>query len=281
MSEETQDIQWHSPFRGAVKIELEPYKNILEYIDEKLLTKKPLQIDLLVIKKPSDVTIENPIGKIFRGINIMEYKSPTDYVSIDDFYKVSAYAYLLKSDADTEDAVKFEDMTISLVSSKVRRLVFEHLKNNRGYEVTKQADGIYYLRKEKEIPAQCLILEELGSIHKWLVALTDDITVEKLHNIAADYDPAEKNEYKQSVMETVIKANYEFIKSLKEDEAMSKEVLELFRPEIEAEVDRRVQDVDRKIQEMVVKLYRLNLPMSQIVQVTELPEEEVLKIINE
>jgi len=89
MSEEIQDIQWHPPFRGAVRLELEPYKDILEYVNEKTLTKKSLQIDLLVIKKRADVKIENPIGEIFRAVNILEYKSPTDYVSIDDFYKVS------------------------------------------------------------------------------------------------------------------------------------------------------------------------------------------------
>jgi len=73
MCEEMQDIQWHPPFRGAVKIELEPYKDVLEYVDEKILTKKPLQIDLLVIKKRADVKIENPIGEIFKAINILEY----------------------------------------------------------------------------------------------------------------------------------------------------------------------------------------------------------------
>ncbi|MDR0963527.1 MAG: hypothetical protein LBM60_02795 [Clostridium sp.] len=114
-----------------MKIELEPYKDILEYIDEKSITKKPLQIDLLVIKKPSNIKIENAIGKIFRAINIVEYKSPTDYLSIDDFYKVSAYAYLLKADADTEDGIPFDDLTISLVSSKAPNLVFEHLKEEQ------------------------------------------------------------------------------------------------------------------------------------------------------
>jgi hypothetical protein len=274
ISVETQGMQWHSPFRGAVKIELESYKDMLEYIDEKVLTKKPLQADLLVIKKPSEAKIDNPIGKIFRGLNIMEYKSPTDYVSIDDFYKVSAYAYLLKSDADTEDAVKFNDMTISLVSSKVPRRTFEHMEQVRGYEITKQTEGIYYIYREKEIPIQFLILDELGSIHKWLVALTNDISVEKLHNIVADYDPTEKNEYKESIMDTVIKANYKFIKSLKEEEAMSKEVLELFRPEIEAAIDRQKQ-------EMVIELYQIDLPISQIVRVTKLSEDQILKIIHD
>ena len=42
------------------------------------------------IKKNVDEPIEKNIGRIFRKHNIVEYKSPTDYLSVDDFYKVYA-----------------------------------------------------------------------------------------------------------------------------------------------------------------------------------------------
>jgi hypothetical protein len=98
-------------------------------------------------------------------------------------------------------------------------------------------------------------------------------TIEKLKGIAADYSPAMKNEYKESILDTVIKANYEFIRSLKEEEAMSKEVLELFRPEIESEVGRRIKKV-------VNMLNKLNISITEIAHATELSEEEVLDIIH-
>jgi hypothetical protein len=287
----TQDIQWHSPFRGAIKIELEPYKDILEYIDEKSITKKPLQVDLLVIKKPSDKKIDNAIGKIFRAFNIMEYKSPTDYISVDNFYKVCAYAYLLKSDADTEGEIAFEDLTISMVSSKPPKLVFEHLEQRRGYTLTKQQEGIYYLNREMDIPLQFIALDELSSEHKWLGALTNRITAEKISKLFADYDPAEKNEYKESVLDTVVKANYANIERFKEGNSMSKELLKLFRPEIEeaankrarelvAEADKRARELEaKKTQEMVTKLHQIKLPIYQIAQVTTLSEEQVQEII--
>jgi hypothetical protein len=280
-----QDIQWHSPFRGAIRIELEPYKDILEYIDEKSITKKPLQVDLLIIKKQAGAKIENDIGRIFRAINIVEYKSPTDYISVDNFYKVCAYAYLLKSDADTEGRIAFEDLSISMVSSKAPKLVFDHLKRHRGYTLTKQQDGIYYLNKEMEIPIQFIALDELSSEHIWLGALTNNITEEKILNITADYDPAEKNEYKESVLDTVIKANLAYIKRLKEDKSMSKEVLELFRPEIEEAVHIKTQEIKdaaaKKMQEVIMGLYQINIPISQIAQATKMSEKQVQEIIRE
>jgi hypothetical protein len=293
----TQNIQWHSPFRGAIKIELEPYKDILEYIDEKSITKKPLQIDLLVIRKPSDVKIENAIGRIFRAFNLMEYKSPTDYLSVDDFYRVSAYANLLKADAKYEGGILFGDLTISLVSSKPPMLVFEHLKSIRGYELVKQEAGIYYLNKEKEIPVQFIALDELSSEHTWLAALTNHITEDKLSSITADYNPAEKNEYKDSIMDTVAKANFAFIKKLREDNFMSKAWLEIFNPEIEAEVERRTQESNKKILEfkeaaqesekkardalmkVVIELNNMDITITQIAKITELPEAKIQDIL--
>lgn len=273
-----EDIQWHPPFRGAVKIELDEYKDILEYIDEKTLTKKPLLIDLLVIKKQADEKISNPIGNIFRTWNIMEYKSPTDYISIDDFYKVSAYAYLLKSNADTIDEIKFQDITLSFVSSSMPQNVFEHLEKARKYKIVKYSEGVYYFLKECDIPVQFIILNDIGSSHKWLAALTNQITKEMLHNLVKDYKEEEKNEYKEAVIDAVFKANYEFIKMLKEEKAMSKELLELFRPEIEEEKQEAKQE--ERI-EMALKLFEINLPLHQIKEVTNLSEIEIQKIISD
>lgn len=229
------DIQWHSPFRGAVKIELSEYNDILEYEDERTLTKKPLFIDLLVIKKQAEEQINNPIGSIFRGWNVMEYKSPTDYVSIDDFYKVCAYAYILKSDTDNVDSIKFEDITISFVSTSITEYLFEHLENIREYKKSVHVKGIYYFIRSGDIPIQFIILDELDKQYKWLAGLTNHISKEMLFDLVKDYSEKEKNEYKEAVLNAVFNTNHEIARKLKEEEdmTMSKEMLELFRPEIE------------------------------------------------
>jgi hypothetical protein len=64
------------------------------------------------------------------------------------------------------------------------------------------------------------------------------------------------------------------MKKMKEGQIMCKEVLDLFRLEIEAEFN-------KKVKEMIVKLYEFNVPVSQIVYATDLPEGEVLDIIRE
>jgi hypothetical protein len=90
-------IQWHPGFAAAMNLELKEYRKDLIFEKEYNLNTKPLEIDLLIIKKEASVPIENDIGSFFRGHNILEYKSPEDSLDIDVFYKSEAYAGLYKS----------------------------------------------------------------------------------------------------------------------------------------------------------------------------------------
>lgn len=52
------------------------------------------------MKKLKETTIKKSIAKLFRNHNIIEYKAPDDYLSINDFYKVYGYACIYQSDTD-------------------------------------------------------------------------------------------------------------------------------------------------------------------------------------
>lgn len=78
-------------------LELRQNRNDLIFEKEYNLNTKPLEIDLLIIKKTATTQIVNEIGRFFRGHNIVEYKSPEAHLDIDTFYKVGAYAGLYKS----------------------------------------------------------------------------------------------------------------------------------------------------------------------------------------
>jgi len=59
------------------------------------------------------VVIEKNIAVIFREWNLPEYKSPDDYVSVADFYKVYGYACSHVS----LNKVPITDLTLSFVES--------------------------------------------------------------------------------------------------------------------------------------------------------------------
>lgn len=61
---ESTGIQWHPGFYGAIEIELKADKEILEFHREYNLSKEPLRMDLLIIKKLIDLPVENEIGHL-------------------------------------------------------------------------------------------------------------------------------------------------------------------------------------------------------------------------
>ena len=51
-------LQWHPAFDAALHIELEENLDILDIQTEHLLSKKPMQIDVLIVKKESEQKIK-------------------------------------------------------------------------------------------------------------------------------------------------------------------------------------------------------------------------------
>ena len=117
-TENTPVLQWHPAFYAGIRIEFEEEKEMLIFENEHQLGTKPKEIDVLIIKKHADVPIRKNIGRVFRKHNIVEYKSPKDYLSIDDYYKVYAYACFYKSDTEAVNQIKAEEITITFVCKK-------------------------------------------------------------------------------------------------------------------------------------------------------------------
>ena len=90
-------IQWHPAFVAAMELELVENRKDLRFEAEHNLNTRPLEIDLLIIKKEASVELKNEIGKFFRKDNLLEYKSPGDQMDIDVLYKVIGYACLYKA----------------------------------------------------------------------------------------------------------------------------------------------------------------------------------------
>lgn len=153
-------LQWHPAFAAALRITLSEEMQYLELQEEYLLSKAPPKIDILVVKKRKEIAIQKKIGRIFRGHNIIEYKSPEDSLSVNDFYKVYGYTCFYQSNTDHVKEIDPEDMTITFVSNCYPREMFRHLKKVRNITVERQSKGIYYLEGDA-IPMQYLNLKEL------------------------------------------------------------------------------------------------------------------------
>ena len=163
MTEEREEsrIQWHPAFYAATKLELHDNIDELEFYPEYNLSKKPLQADLLIIEKNSDVQIKNAIGHIFRKHNIVEYKSPGDGMTVDDFYKCVAYACLYKSTGESVNAIAGDELSITMIRESYPKSMMRELKR-LGISFAEYDSGIYY-SQNFFIPAQIIVTQELDA----------------------------------------------------------------------------------------------------------------------
>jgi hypothetical protein len=169
----TPHIPWHPAFVTALKLELESYKDKLEFITEYQLTAEPLKIDALIIKKSPDITIERNIARIFREVNVLEYKGPDDYFSMHGFYKVLSYSYLYAS----LNKIFVEDMTITIIETHYPRELFKYFEGKKK-KVEKTSQGIYGICGYA-FTIQVLVSRELPTAENiWLKGLTKDLNEE-------------------------------------------------------------------------------------------------------
>ncbi|MBR3823727.1 MAG: hypothetical protein IKJ39_00855 [Lachnospiraceae bacterium] len=105
---------------ASLQIELCEEEDKVNFESEHQLGTRPMMIDVLIIKKNSDEPMENNIARIFRKYNIVEYKSPRDHLSIDDFYKVYGYACFYKADVSSVEGLSAEAGTASERSASFR-----------------------------------------------------------------------------------------------------------------------------------------------------------------
>ena len=131
---------WHPAFVDAIRMELFDYRDSLEFKYEHPLNTEPLRIDLLIIKKKKNIIIDKNIARIFRADNILEYKSPGDYLAVKDFLKVYAYANLY---AAITPGVDFSDITLTFVENRHPRKLLKYLTGTRGYKAEETSPGIY------------------------------------------------------------------------------------------------------------------------------------------
>jgi len=196
-------IAWHPAFVEALQMELQAYQDVLEFHPEYQLTSEPLRIDCVIIKKAKDVVINKNIAVIFREWNLLEYKSPDDYVSVADFYKVYGYACLYAS----FNKAPINSLTVSFVESHYPQKLLGHLENERKYEVAQTSSGIYTVRGDilpiQVIDSRKLPVEE----NLWLKSLSNDLGYTAITEIGKEIDKQGKAARLAAFLYVLMQAN--------------------------------------------------------------------------
>lgn len=229
-------LQWHPAFCAAAGLEFHEDIERLELKPEYNLSKEPIRIDLLIIKEESDRRIKNEIGHIMKKYNVIEYKSPEDALTIDDFYKTIGYACLYKGYGEYVDAVPINELTISIFREARPEKMFLTLQRY-GHKIEERYPGIYYVTEYLPIPAQIIVTQELESgEHRSLRILSNHAKKEDieefLRNVEEMNTPRDRQNV-EAVLQVSVKANDELYREIRRDVNMCDALRELMKDDLE------------------------------------------------
>lgn len=246
---EDTNTQWHPGFIGAMDLEFKEDRGMLSFEKEHNLNTKPLQVDLLIIKKEGSGSIHNEIGEIFRKYNIVEYKSPKQHLDVDVFYKTGAYASLYKSYGETVDGRAADDMTVTIVREGKPEGLFQYFMK-RGIPVENPHPGIYYVLGEVLFPTQVIVGKELDKKqHSWLKSLSSNVGEEDLRKVLEDVRKLKDKpdrESADSVLEVLLRENRGLVERMMGDDSMSDALLEIMEPKIKEIMEPKIIEIRRQ-----------------------------------
>ena len=267
--------QWHPAFVSAMKLELIEDAEHLDYTSEYNLNTKPLEMDLLIVKKERDVEIKNEIGKIFRKHNIIEYKSPDDSMNLNTYMKVIAYACLYKAYKNYVDEISLDEITITMVREKKPVKLF-HWFEKHGYEVKEVFKGIYYVTRDNQFVTQMIVSKELSKENqKWLTLLSRELDMSDAKRVVDQIEALmhERNkQYADSVLQVAVQENEEIFNKIREEGKMCEALMKLMEPEVKEAVNQAVVQ-DRK--NIVLNAIKNGSSLEEISKVMGIPLAEV------
>ncbi len=156
---------------NALKIELATTDINTGYNPNDCMYMKPVAAFLLAIIKSPDVQIQNAIGKIFRGHNIIDYTYFDKTLNSEHFYKTLAYTSLYKASGFEGGYIKANDVTITILSRDMPQQMFNDL-HELGITPEKTGEGIYQIKNMMPFSIQVIVRSEMGAKEQeWLKSL--------------------------------------------------------------------------------------------------------------
>ena len=273
MQEEAGRIEYHYGFYGAIRAEYESSGVEMEYLQEHELGDKPIRLDMLVIRQ--NVTpLADPIGSFFRIHNVLEYKSPEDGLTIDDFYKAQGYALIYKSLGKTVNAIPLEQMTVSIFRHAYPREMMNALKDS-GMEIEERHPGVYTVTGSISVPTQVIVMSRLQKgEYEALKALAENADKEeilRLLGLIKESANSKIAEYVSAVLRVCIAVNKELFHEIKEEGVMTEAVESLFKEEFD-QIRQETKD------EVITNMLKANEPVDKIALYTQVSIDRIASV---
>ena len=246
---------WHAGFEALLRIEMHKFADMVHISTEEEIGEVPPRTDFVILVEDEKVEFEKAIFRIFRKINILEYKSHHDSLNERILRKVCGYANLYIGVAEHEGERPSDEVTISIFRAVKNPEMFREMEEN-GSLVRDDVAGIYHVKGYTDLPFQIIITGELeGEEYAAYRALTDraeKADVERIvWNVKQEQDAVMLDHY-GVLLNLVVEKNPQFFELVKGENTMKEMLLEMVKDEVDAQVKERVEEqVKERVEEQV------------------------------
>ena len=224
MSKEAEKIDYHYGFYGMMRCRYECgfSREEVEFQQEVELGDRPLRTDAIFVSRLEVIPFIDALGGRLNKRNVIEYKSPGDSLSIDDFFKVVGYACIYKSDGKTVNEIPFGDVSVFIFCYAYPRKTFAILKE-MGFIVSEAQPGIYCVEAALSLSVHVVIIPQLPEGYEELKILAPKAKKEDALKVLED---ARKNddpyyiEHIEAGLRVSMAANPELYEEIREESIM-------------------------------------------------------------
>ena len=241
------------------------------YEQEKELGEDPVRLDFLIIKKDKDAVLDDPIGKFFRAVNLFEYKSPEDGLSIDDFYKAQGYCLIYKGFDRKVNELPISEMTLTLVRHSYPRDLIKELRNE-GFAIEEAHSGIYRISGRVSIDVQLVITSRLlNGEYEGLKLLAKGATKENVIEYVEKAVASGDENIKENAG-TVVGICLSVNEKLREVGNMNEVIRDLFKKDFEEAEERGINETNKRV---AIDMLRNREPLEKIKNYSQLAEDVI------
>lgn len=278
MTVETGRTRFHYGFYAAMKVEYDIIHANITYEQEVQLGEDPIRLDFLIVKKDESVVLSDPIGAFFKSVNLFEYKSPEDGLSIDDFYKAQGYGLIYKGFDRKVNELPIEDMTLTLIRHSYPRELIKAL-DNTGFIIHEEYPGIFRVEGNISIPVQLVISSRLPEgeyegLKLLASGCTKDVIMHYAERAVASGDENIKTNA-GTVIGVCLDINKNLGSELKEDGVMNEVIRDIFKKDFDAARQDGVNDANERV---ATDMLKKKLPLSLIEEISRLSEDTIRNI---
>ena len=242
--EATPRSDWHAGFEAVLRIETHKYGNLVHIRTEEEIGEIPARTDFVILIEDEKVEFDKAIFKIFRRINILEYKNPHDSLNERVLRKICGYANLYIGVAEHEGERPSDEVTLSIFRAVKNPELFSELERNGNLH--KSAPGIYHVTGITDLPFQIIITDELdGEEYAAYHTLSDKAKkadIERIiRNAGKEQDDVVREHYRV-LLKLVLEKNPQYIDIMKGEVTMRDVLLEIVKDTFEERLNERVNE---------------------------------------